>query len=74
MEEFVKHFIRDAQGGWLCVYAAELNLPSGRIQVTPGSRFTPGTTFMGVDLAKLLEARRDRELAPGSAGRRQRGR
>jgi len=27
-----------------------------RVQVAPGSRFTKGTRFMGVDLAELLEA------------------
>ena len=31
--------------------------PGGRIQVTAGSRFYPGTIFMGFDLAKWLEQR-----------------
>jgi hypothetical protein len=26
-----------------------------RIEVTEGARFTPGTNFMGIDLAKLLD-------------------
>jgi hypothetical protein len=34
---------------------ATLDLPTGRIQVAPGTRFTRGTTFMGIDLAKLLD-------------------
>jgi hypothetical protein len=34
---------------------ATLDLPSGRIQVAPGSRFTRGTTFMGIDLAAILD-------------------
>jgi hypothetical protein len=29
--------------------------PNGRIQVTPGTAFAPGTTFMGADLAKWLD-------------------
>lgn len=29
--------------------------PTGRIQVSPGSTFCPGTIFTNVDLAKWLE-------------------
>jgi hypothetical protein len=29
--------------------------PKGRIQVTPGSTFTRGTRFMGIDLAEWLD-------------------
>ena len=39
--------------------------PAGRIQVTPGSTFYPGTRFMNVDLAQWLErtsSRRGQEL------------
>lgn len=39
--------------------AGEFHGPNGRIQVTPGSRFYPGTIFMGFDLAAWL----DEELA-----------
>jgi len=31
--------------------------PNGRIQITGGSRFYPGTIFMGFDLADWLEQR-----------------
>jgi len=55
VKNFIRHFARDADGAWLCLEPAELDLPSGRIEVTPGSKFTRGTTFMGVDLAKLLD-------------------
>lgn len=48
-------FVRDAAGFWRCVEGVTLNLAAGRIQVAPGACFTPGTTYMGVDLAKLLE-------------------
>jgi len=34
---------------------ASLDLPSGRIQVAPGTRFTRGTMFMGIDLAAMLD-------------------
>ena len=55
MQNFIKHFVRDGEGEWSCVEPAELLLPTGRIQVTPGTKFTRGTIFMGVELAKLLD-------------------
>ena len=54
--------MREESGCWACVAPAELLLPGGRrIQVTPGTRFTPGTTFMGIDLARLLDEHYERE-------------
>ena len=52
---FITKFVRESDGVWLCVEAAELDLPGGRIQVAVGTRFTRGTRFMGVELARLLE-------------------
>ena len=65
MRLFIKHFRRDGQGAWLCVTPATLDLPSGRIQVSAGSRFTLGTTFMNLDLAKLLDEQYQRDLLRG---------
>lgn len=62
MERFIKHFRRDALGVWICVTDAEVNLPEGRVQVTIGSRFAKGTTFMNVDLAALLEREHEKRL------------
>ena len=55
MEDFVGHFVREPDGCWTCVEQTEWNLPTGRIQFVPGARFAPGTTFMGVDMARLLD-------------------
>jgi hypothetical protein len=55
METFLKSFVRDGDGCWRCVTAAELQVSAGRIQVAPGTTFTRGTKFMGLDLAALLE-------------------
>ena len=55
MKDLDKDFIRDKDGAWVCVNPTELVLPSGRIQVTVGTRFTRGTKFMGVDIVRLLE-------------------
>jgi hypothetical protein len=55
MNDFASHFCRNDDGSWTCTSAGEFNGPTGRIQVTPGSRFYRGTIFMGVDLAAWLE-------------------
>ena len=55
MREFIKHFIREHHVSWRCVEPAEFKVDGSRIQVAPGTRFTRGTTFMGVDLAARLD-------------------
>jgi hypothetical protein len=55
-DDFASHFCRNEDGSWTCMSAATLHGPTGRVQVTQGSRFYPGTVFMGFDLAKWLEA------------------
>ena len=55
MKTFIKNFRRLEQGLWECNAPGEFDLASGRIQVTRGSRFARGTTFMGIDLARLLD-------------------
>ena len=55
MEQFIKHFRRESGGVWVCVSPATLDLPQGRVQVTAGTRFTIGTKFMNVDLARMLD-------------------
>ena len=65
MQYFIKHFHRDPFGAWLCISPATVDLPDGRIQVTPGSSFTPGTMFMNVDLAALLDKEHFRQAHPG---------
>ena len=55
MEEFIKHFRRESGGVWVCVSPVTLDLAQGRVQVTPGTRFTVGTKFMNVDLARMLD-------------------
>jgi hypothetical protein len=55
MDTFIKCFVREGSGAWRCIEAAELQLAVGRVQVAPGTRFTLGTQFMGIDLAAMLE-------------------
>lgn len=55
VHNFIKAFVRDPYGAWRCVEPATLDLPGGRVQVAPGSVFVRGTSFMNIDLAKLLD-------------------
>jgi hypothetical protein len=55
MENALKAFRRQPDGTWICVEPATFEGPNGRIQVTPGTAFARGTTFMGADLAKWLD-------------------
>lgn len=55
MDGLISHFSRTSEGVWVCISFAEFNGPSGRIQVTPGTRFVRGTRFMGIDLAEWLD-------------------
>lgn len=55
MENIIRHFVRIESGKWCCVRPADFHGPHGRIQVTIGSTFTRGSSFMGVDLAQWLE-------------------
>lgn len=59
MDDHKECFVRHPGGAWECVAPAELYSPNGRIQVAPGTRFTRGTMFMGVDVAEWLDEQYD---------------
>ena len=63
MQQFIKQFRRDGAGVWVCVEPATVDLPQGRIQAAPGTRFIVGTKFMNVDVARLLDEEYSRERA-----------
>jgi hypothetical protein len=60
VQNVIKSFVREDDGTWRCIEAAELKLPSGCIQVAAGTRFIQGTSYMGVDMARLLEEHYER--------------
>jgi hypothetical protein len=68
MQEFIRHFVREPDGAWQCVSPATLETATGRIQVTPGSRFTRGTIFMGVEIAAWLDMQAASAFRNGMAG------
>ena len=55
LQSLRRFFVRNDDGSWTCIEATTVVHPRGRIQVTEGSRFYPGTNFMGVDLASWLD-------------------
>lgn len=57
-------FVRDADGAWCCVRAVTLEGPRGRIQVAEGAIFRHGIIFMGVDIARFLDAHSRSGRAP----------
>ena len=66
-EELLRRFVREPDGSWRCIEAAELHLPGGRrIQVTRGARFAPGSRYMGVEIARLLDGYFDNRRTAGS--------
>ena len=52
---FLDAFVRRGDGSWECVAHTSFEGPHGRMEVARGRVFTPGTTFMGVDLAAWLD-------------------
>jgi hypothetical protein len=59
-------FRREADGSWTCVDAITVDHPSGRMQFTPGAVFHPEDVFMGVKIAKWLDALADTRRMRGS--------
>jgi len=54
MDKFIKHFIREPDGSWMCVSLALWQGPPV-VVATPRARFTLGTMIAGTEPAQLLE-------------------
>jgi len=57
-------FWRNEDGSWICIDPITIEHPKGRMQVSPGTTLTPGTPFMGIDLAAWLEEQLGQRAAP----------
>jgi hypothetical protein len=56
MQRFRTNFVREREGVWRCSTPTTLLLPNGhKIEVAPGTVLTRGTSFMGVEIARLLD-------------------
>jgi len=65
MRRFRTNFIREQEGVWRCSSPTTLLLPNGhKIEVAPGTVLTRGTSFMGVELARLLDDVHGRDSKP----------
>jgi len=56
-------FVRGSDGRWTCVEAVTLNSPDRALQFRPGTTWGPEDIFMGVKVAKLLDALLDTRRA-----------
>ena len=48
-------FEKDASGNWVCLKGCSIEMDKAEIVFTEGMKFTEGTPYMGVDVAKWLE-------------------
>ena len=56
MRQFSIHFEREREGVYRCVSSATFLLPNGhKIEIAPNTVLSRGTSFMGIDLAEMLE-------------------
>ena len=56
MRNFIRHFERERDGVWRCKTFATLLLPEGKkIEIAPPTVLVRGSSFMGLDLAQMLE-------------------
>jgi len=62
VDKFIKNFTRQGEGVWMCVRRAEYASKQGRIEFVPGTTFSPGQLYMGIDVAEMLEAEHRRRL------------
>jgi hypothetical protein len=52
-------FRREADGSWRCVETTTVDHPKGRLRFVAGAVFRPEDIFMGVKVAKWLDALAD---------------
>ena len=53
--EFLRRFERQPTGVWSCTKPLKIDGPNGPLFITPGQEFSPGDSFLGIDLAKELD-------------------
>jgi hypothetical protein len=53
--EFLSRFQREPAGSWTCTQPIKIDGPNGPVFIRQGQGFSPGASFMGLDLAKELD-------------------
>ena len=53
--DFLNRFQREPSGAWACTKPIMIDGPSGPVLIGHGESFSPGVSFMGLDLAKELD-------------------
>ena len=53
--EFLSRFRRHPDGVWACTKPINIKGPNGPVVISQGASFSPGASFMGLDLANELD-------------------
>jgi hypothetical protein len=53
--EFLDRFQRQPDGVWCCTKPIKIEGPRGAFTIKQGTRFSPGGSLLGLDLAKELD-------------------
>jgi len=53
--EFLSRFRRQPDGVWACTKPINIKGPNGPVLISQGASFSPGASFMGLDLANELD-------------------
>lgn len=65
MRNFMRCFERERQGVWRCRSFATLLLPEGKkVEIAPETVLVRGSSFMGLDLADMLDEQYQKDTAP----------
>jgi hypothetical protein len=53
--EVLRSFERQPNGMWACARSVKITGPAGEMSIGPGMSFSRGASFMGVNLAEILD-------------------
>jgi hypothetical protein len=54
--ETTKPFRKNSDGSWTCISTTVLHGQLVRVKIEPGMTFLPDSLFIGLDIAKMLDA------------------
>jgi len=67
--EFLSRFQREQTGAWTCTKPIQIAAPDGPVLISEGQRFSPGSSFFGLDLPKELDRMAAKQRAASKLAR-----
>jgi len=67
--EFLGRFQREQTGAWTCTKPIQIAAPDGPVLISVGQRFSPGSSFFGLDLPKELDRMAAKQRAASKLAR-----